>query len=66
MGRNWEDKPEALPIELEDEDVPNSNYSNLVLVAVHRSPTLMPYQERILLTAYQLSPVMVEKPRRTP
>ena len=48
MGRNWEDEPEALLIELEDEDVPNSNYSNLVLVAVHRSPTLMPYQERIL------------------
>jgi len=50
MGREWEDEPEALPIELEDEDVPDSNYSNLVLAAVHRSPTLMPYQERILLT----------------
>ena len=50
MGREWEDEPGAFPIELEDEDVLDSNYSNLVLAAVHRSPTLMPYQERILLT----------------
>ncbi|KAL3774959.1 hypothetical protein ACHAW5_007458 [Stephanodiscus triporus] len=47
MGRKWEDEPAAQPPELEDGD---ALYSNLVLAAVHRSPTLMPYQERILLT----------------
>jgi hypothetical protein len=50
MGREWEDEPEAVPLELDDEDVLDSNNSNLVLAAVYRSPMLMPYQERILLT----------------
>jgi hypothetical protein len=50
MGRKWEDEPAAQPPELEDGDALYSNYNSLVRAAVHRSPTLMPYQERILLT----------------
>mmetsp|Transcript_14492 Transcript_14492/g.31438 ORF Transcript_14492/g.31438 Transcript_14492/m.31438 type:complete len:375 (+) Transcript_14492:167-1291(+) len=46
MGRGWEDAT-ALPRE---ENSGTESNSDKVLAAVHRSPTLLPDQERILLT----------------
>ena len=49
MGRAWEEKVDITF--LEDGDFTESSLSNnVVLAAVHRSPTLAPGQERILLT----------------
>lgn len=44
MGRGWED--DIIPLQ----DEKSIDSSNSVLAAVHRSPTLLPDQERILLT----------------